>query len=107
MRICKCQVSSKAHARKMIENINTPSQSGDWIDVLFDLGAVSDILRADRSMVFGRVMFGKIISPVVLTWMPVDSKLILFNAVLDPVKAHVNCFAALLFDAVVGYTGCY
>ena len=34
--------------------------------------------------------------------MPVDQKLFLADAVLDPIKTHVNCFGAFLLDGLAG-----
>ena len=34
--------------------------------------------------------------------MPVDQIFFLVDAVLDPIKTHVDCFRALLFDGPVG-----
>ena len=34
--------------------------------------------------------------------MPVDQKLFLADAVLDPIKTHVNCFGVLFFDGPIG-----
>ena len=51
------------------------------------------------------MVFGMVVAEVFGTWAPVDQKLALTNAILNPVKMHVHCFGAFLFDGVVGETG--
>ena len=48
-------------------------------------------------------MFGDIISKeVVFSRGPIHDKLTLCNAVTDPMEAHIDCFASLGLDFVVG-----
>jgi hypothetical protein len=62
--------------------------------------------RAHEAMMGRGVMFGEIVGEVVGAFAPVDEKLTLLYAVADPIKSHVDCFGAALFDCVVGNTSC-
>ena len=44
------------------------------------------------------VMFAEVVCSVEGAWGPVHIKLILANAVTDPVVAHIHSFAPFLFD---------
>ena len=47
-------------------------------------------------------MLSMVIAQVGRTRLPVDQKLFLADAVLDPIKTHVYCFGALLLHGPVG-----
>ena len=47
------------------------------------------------------MVFSEIVSQISFPWGPIDLKLALGNAVLEPVEAHVNGFGSILFDGVV------
>ena len=49
------------------------------------------------------MMLGEVISKVVGPSLPMDDKLVLGDAVADPIEAHVDSFGSALFDGVVGY----
>ena len=89
--------------------INTPSQ-----DRCVDSGSGSvsirvmereEVTRAHVLVMCGRVMFSKVICQIVSPAAPVHEKLALFDAIADPVKAHVHGFRTSLFDGAVGDSG--
>ena len=47
------------------------------------------------------MMFGEVVSQIVLTFFPKYFKLVLANTVSYPIEAHVNGFGAFLFDCVI------
>lgn len=47
-------------------------------------------------MVGSGVMFGEVITEVVSSFTPVYEELVLFDAILDPVKSHVHRFGLTL-----------
>ena len=57
-------------------------------------------------MVGSMVMFGEVVGAVQLAFTPEDGELVLFDAVTDPIKSHVDGFGAFLFDGVVGDSSC-
>jgi hypothetical protein len=56
------------------------------------------------SVVFSRVVFGGIVTPLGFALAPEDVELFLAHTVPDPVVAHVDGLGAALFDGVVGDT---
>ena len=46
-------------------------------------------------------MLGKVVPMVFFAWAPDNLVLALLEAVLEPVKAHVDCFGAALFDGSI------
>jgi hypothetical protein len=52
------------------------------------------------NMVFRRVMFGRVISKIVLCTFPVDVKLLLSLSVANPIKLHVHCFGSALDNCI-------
>ena len=46
-------------------------------------------------------MLGKIIGEVIGAFFPVNSELILADAIADPIESHVDGFGAALLDGVV------
>ena len=52
-------------------------------------------------MVWGMKFTDKI-SIVTISWTPGDEKLLLVDATVDSVEAHVNSFSGFLLDAIVG-----
>ena len=58
-------------------------------------------------MVGAREVFGEVVAVVFGAWCPEDFELALSDTISDPVEAHVDGFAALLFYCVDYYTrGC-
>ena len=55
-------------------------------------------------MVHGWVMFSKVVSKVILTRVPINTKLALFRTVTEPVEAQVNGLGSLLFHSIVDNT---
>ena len=53
---------------------------------------------------FGRVMFGEVISPIVDTLVPIYPELLLCNSIFHPVKLHVKCFGSFRFYCIVEET---
>ena len=52
-------------------------------------------------MVRRGMMLGEEVGEVVAAFAPMDDVLVLGDAVLDPVKAHVHGFGAALLDGVI------
>ena len=50
-------------------------------------------------------MFGEVICEIFGAFSPVDEKMPLFDAITDPIKTHVHCLGASLFDGVVANAG--
>ncbi len=59
---------------------------------------LQEICWAHGNMMFGMMMFCKIVSAVGRTAAPVDEVLTLPDAVADPVKTHVHSFGTFLFN---------
>ena len=59
-------------------------------------------------MMGGWMVFGEIISFVGTAFAPKNLKLFLSDAdmIMDPIKMHINCFGAFLFDGVIGDATC-
>jgi len=53
-------------------------------------------------MMGGGMVFCEIIHPIAVTKTPKNMKLALVDAIMDPIKMHVNGFGAFLFDGVIG-----
>jgi hypothetical protein len=53
------------------------------------------------------MMFGVVITKVVNAGVPVDKRLAKANLILDPVKVHLHCFEAFLFDGAVCQACCH
>jgi hypothetical protein len=51
------------------------------------------------------MMLGEIVGQIREAGSPVNNKLFLFDAVLNPVETHVNGFRTSLLDGFVGYSG--
>ena len=49
---------------------------------------------------FCRVMLGRVISKIVFAFFPVDTKLILFLSIANPIQSHVHGFGSALDDGV-------
>ena len=62
--------------------------------------AVEDVRCTNSPMVAGRVMFGRVVGQIGVTFAPVDVELFLGGAVAKPIKAHVHGFRASLCDRV-------
>jgi hypothetical protein len=52
-------------------------------------------------MVFGGVVFGPVVSVVGLARPPVDTKLLLALAIVEPMKTHVHGFSSFWLDFAV------
>ena len=52
-------------------------------------------------VVFGRMMFGPVVSVVRFARMPVDAELVFAFMVLEPVEAHVHCLSVLGLDLLL------
>ena len=50
-----------------------------------------------------RVMFGVVISWISRPWFPKHIKVFLENYILYPMKTHIHCLGAFLFNDLVGY----
>ncbi len=61
---------------------------------------IQDVRRTDCDVMLGGMMFGGVISKIGLARFPVDMKLLLANAILDPVESHVHGFGPALDDCV-------
>ena len=60
-----------------------------------------EVVGAHCLMMRRGVMLGEIVGPISVAGPPKDMEITLARAVADPVKAHVNCFGAALFDGVI------
>ena len=56
----------------------------------------------NSAMVMSRVMFGRVVTQVMVTRFPLDVKLFLFIVVGEPVEMHVNGFGLTLFHGTMG-----
>ena len=65
-----------------------------------------EVGRLHGLMMFGQMVFGKIIGAVCVAGAPEDVELPLTRAVTNPVKPHVNGFRPLLFDGVIDDAAC-
>ncbi len=52
-------------------------------------------------MMFGRMVFGKVIGMICVAGAPEDVELPLTRVVTNPIKPHVDGFRPLLFDGVI------
>ena len=59
-----------------------------------------------ESMVGWRMEFSVVIPDILVSRLPVDDEFALLCSVLDPIKLHINCFGAFLFDCAIGKTYC-
>ena len=48
--------------------------------------------RSYNTVMGGRVVLGEVVTEVSATWFPINEKLALTGAVLDPIEAHINGF---------------
>ena len=62
---------------------------------------IDKILLSHFFVVMCCVMFPEIISKVYISWCPIKKKLILMDAILDPMKAHVHSLGTFLFDVTI------
>ena len=60
------------------------------------------VRRSDLFVMFGGMVFCKIVSSVCAAFAPVNDELSLSNSVSYPIKAHVDGFGSFLFHSVVG-----
>ena len=52
------------------------------------------------------MVFGKIIGIIINAAFPINKKITLFDAIAHPIKTHIDCFRAALFDSRVDDAGC-
>ena len=52
-------------------------------------------------MMFGRVVFGPVVSGVGLPRLPVDAKLLLALSISEPMKTHVHGFSLFCLDSTI------
>ena len=78
--------------------INTPLPS-------LKLSWRMDVVRTNSFVVRGRMMFGEVITVIIAARFPMDLKLGLLDAILQPVKTHVDGLGAFLLDGGVQNTG--
>ena len=94
----------------VIESTQSPWDLGSWIDTPshnvgnYCIGQLSSWLQVGRlhNTVMGRrVVLGEIVTEVSAAGLPINEKLALMGAVLDPIEAHIDGFGLFLFyDAV-------
>ena len=70
------------------------------------VGGLLEVGGSHGLMMFGRMVFGKIIGAVCVAGAPEDVELPLTRAVTNPIKSHVNGFRSLLFDSVIDDAAC-
>jgi len=70
------------------------------------LGGLLEVRGPHGLMMFGRMVFGKIISAIGVTRVPENVELTLMGAVMNPIKSHVDGLGALLFDGVIDDAAC-
>ena len=58
--------------------------------------------RAHKAVMGRRVVLGEVVTKVSVSGFPINEKLALSCAVLDPIEAHVDGFGYFLFDCAVG-----
>lgn len=68
--------------------------------VVARISGVVEERRPDGSVMWSRMMLGKIVGMIETTFFPVDFELFLADAVAHPVKAHVHGFGAALLDGI-------
>lgn len=64
-----------------------------------------EVRGLDLLMVGGGMVFCKVITHVVFSTAPVYKEMALADAVLDPAKAHVQCFEFALADGSISDAG--
>ena len=64
------------------------------------------VRRADSLMVRSRMVLGKVVGTICLTFAPVNLKLALANAIVYPVKMHLGRFRPFLFYSIGYNTTC-
>jgi len=69
-------------------------------------GGLLEVGGSHGLMMFGRMVFGKIIGAIGVTRAPEDVELTLTGAVTNPIKSHVDGLGALLFDGVIDDAAC-
>ena len=66
-----------------------------------NLNWTMEISRAHFDVVRRREVFGEVISSIKSPSLPNDPKLLLSDAILNPMKTHVHSFGMLLLDGVL------
>ena len=51
-------------------------------------------------------MLGEVVTEVSAAWFPINEKLALSGAVLDPIEAHIDGFGYFFLDCAVGEAFC-
>jgi hypothetical protein len=60
---------------------------------------------AHASVMGRRVVFSEVVGEIVGTASPVDQKLIILDAIFDPIKTHVDGFGATLLHSIISDAG--
>ena len=90
----------------VIELTQSPWDSGSWIDTYLQnvgsycIGQLSSWVQVGRShnTVMGRrVVLGEVVTEVSAAGFPINEKLALTGAVLDPIEAHIDGFGYFCF----------
>ena len=69
-------------------------------------GGLLEVGGSHGLMMFGRMVFGKVIGAIGGTRAPKDVELPLTGAVTNPIKSHVDGLRPLLFDGVIDDAAC-
>ena len=81
--------------------IDTPSQNvGNYC--IGQLSGWVQVGRAHKAVMDRRVVLGEVVNKVSAAGFPINDKLALPGAVLDPIEVHVDGFGCFLFDRAVG-----
>jgi hypothetical protein len=90
----------RAHARVRKDMcINTPLYQTIVLCLKFKFCAT--LPTTDKAMMRWRVIVGKLVGEVVSASSPVQEEVSLVNAIMYPVKYHVNCLEAPLFYSFI------
>ena len=57
-----------------------------------------------RNMMYRCMVFGEIVGQIDAAFAPIYEKLVLSDAIANPVKTHINGFGSALFHGIVGDT---
>ena len=78
---------------------------GETVEIIFIRAGHIEIRRTHFLMMFGCMVFCKIVSFVEFAFSPQHVELFLFDAIAYPVESHVNGFGPFLFNGVIGNAG--
>ena len=97
----------------MIESTQSPWDLGSLINTLsqnvvnYCIGQLISWVQVGMShntVMVRRVVLGEVVTKVSASGFPINEKLTLSGAVLDPIEAHIDGFGYFLFDCAVGKT---